>query len=343
MQVTRGKVPSAQKVLVYGPEGIGKSTFAAQFPEALFIDIEGSTKHMDVARVDTPSSWTMLMQQVAWVLKTRPCKTLVIDTADWAEALCIAHVCAKAQKGGIEDFGYGKGYTYLAEEFGNLLNMLTEVIGAGIHVVLTAHATIRKFEQPDEAGAYDRYELKLGKKTAPLVKEWADAVLFVNYKTLVVKDSATGKARGNGGKRTLYTSHTPTWDAKNRHGLDPEMPFEFGAIATALLGPEGGKLPEPVSDTVQPNSAKIADPAPAPETPEPTALPTTEVPAHLRALFDLMSAAGVTEVDIRQVVASKGYFPVATPIEKYPADFVEGVLVGAWDQVLSVIKSNEPF
>ena len=35
---------------------------------------------------------------------------------------------------------------------------------AGINVVLTAHAQIRKFEQPDEMGAYDRYELKLGKR-----------------------------------------------------------------------------------------------------------------------------------------------------------------------------------
>lgn len=61
MEIIRGKRPGAKKVVVYGPEGIGKSTFAAQFPEPLFIDTEGSTKDMDVARTPDPSSWAMLM------------------------------------------------------------------------------------------------------------------------------------------------------------------------------------------------------------------------------------------------------------------------------------------
>lgn len=191
MQITKGKRARAQKVVVYGPEGIGKSTFAAQFPEPLFIDTEGSTDNMDVSRLDKPSSYTMLKNEIAWV-KANPtvCKTLVIDTIDWAESLVIADVCAQHGKKGIEDFGWGNGYTYTKEEMGRLLNQLGELVDLGINVVLTAHAQMRKFEQPDEMGSYDRWELKLGKKTssqtAPLVKEWADMVLFANYKTVVM-------------------------------------------------------------------------------------------------------------------------------------------------------------
>lgn len=123
MEITRGKIASAQKIVIYGPEGIGKSTFASQFPDPVFIDTEGSTKHMDVARFPKPSSWTMLLEEVKQVRDCPSCcKTLVIDTADWAEQLCINHVCGKAKKSGIEDFGYGKGYIYVAEEFGKLLN-----------------------------------------------------------------------------------------------------------------------------------------------------------------------------------------------------------------------------
>lgn len=115
MQVTRGKIERAQKVVIYGPEGIGKSTFAAAFPEPVFIDTEGSTNHMDVARLPKPSSWTMLLEQVKYV-RANPsiCRTLVIDTADWAEILCVNHVCSgKVLQNGvvvtsIEDFGYGK-------------------------------------------------------------------------------------------------------------------------------------------------------------------------------------------------------------------------------------------
>ena len=202
MNITRGKQARAQRVIIYGTEGIGKSTLAAQFPEPLFIDTEGSTSNMDVARMDKPTSWTMLLNQIAFI-KANPtiCKTLIIDTVDWAEALATEFVCSLYGKVGVEDFGYGNGYTYVREEFGRLLNKLQEIVDLGIHVVLTAHAQIRKFEQPDEMGAYDRYELKLGKKTssqtAPLIKEWGDIVLFCNYKTIVMKN-ATNKNKAQG-------------------------------------------------------------------------------------------------------------------------------------------------
>lgn len=119
MKIIRGKQPGAKKVAVYGPEGIGKSTFASRFPDPVFIDTEGSTKDMDVARTEAPSSWAMLMQQVKYV-KEHPevCRTLAVDTIDWAERMCVDHICAAHQKKGVEDFGYGKGYVYVKEEFG---------------------------------------------------------------------------------------------------------------------------------------------------------------------------------------------------------------------------------
>lgn len=179
MNITRGKKNTAKKVVVYGPEGIGKSTFASCFPDPVFIDTEGSTNDMDVARFDKATSWEMLLEQVRYVVKNPSvCKTLVIDTADWAEQMCMKNLCDSHNKKGIEDFGYGNGYVYAKEEWGKFLNLLQEVVEKGVHVVVTAHSHIRKFEQPDELGAYDRYELKLGKKTqsqtSPLLKEWAD-------------------------------------------------------------------------------------------------------------------------------------------------------------------------
>lgn len=99
MRIIRGKLESAKKVVIYGPEGIGKSTFASKFPDPVFIDTEGSTKDMDVARFETPSSWQMLMDQIRYV-KANPgtCKTLVIDTADWAEQMCVKDICDRNRK-----------------------------------------------------------------------------------------------------------------------------------------------------------------------------------------------------------------------------------------------------
>lgn len=230
LKITRGKQPRPQKVVIYGPEGIGKTTLAAQFPDPLFIDTEGGSSHLDVARTQRPADWSELLELIAQVAAARPCKTLVVDTADWAEQLCVAHLLKKYRQTSIEGFGYGKGYTYLAEEMGGFLKALNDVIEAGIHVVLTAHAKMRKQELPDEAGAFDRWELKLSRQAAPLVKEWADLLLFINYKTILVAGE-NGHNKAQGGTRVIYTTHAPTYDAKNRHGLPAELPLVWDSIA----------------------------------------------------------------------------------------------------------------
>ena len=238
MQFSKGKIYKAQKVLIYGPEGIGKTTFASKFPDPVFIDTEGSALHYDVTRFPYPvTSWQMVLSDVKDIIKEpTACKTLVIDTADWAEHLCEAAVLSNHQIGSIEDAGYGKGYTYIREEFGVLLNLLTEVTNKGVNVVLTAHAQMRKFEQPDALGSYDRWELKLSKQVAPLVKEWADVVLFANFKTYTVETSKGSNGKPNdkklkatGSRRVMYLTHHQCWDAKNRWGIadDVDNPADF--------------------------------------------------------------------------------------------------------------------
>ena len=376
MKITRGKIDKAKKIVVYGPEGIGKSTFASKFPDPVFIDTEGSTNDMDVARLPRPTSWTMLLEEIDYVKKTvGVCKTLVIDTIDWAEQLCVEHICAKHNKSGIEDFGYGNGYVYTKEEFGRFLNRLSDVIEAGINVMLTAHAQLRKFEQPDEMGAYDRWELKLGKKTqsqtSPLVKEWADMLLFCNYKThTVAVDDKGKKHKAMGGKRVMYTSHHPCWDAKNRYGLPEECEFDYGVISGIIesgTSTDQTKTQEPDHAPVKPEEEKTPDfmdipegspeqmefdtsPPEKQEKPEekpPHTEPDKPVPRssafHVResipkALRDLMEEKLVSEEEIQQVVADRGYYPRSTPITNYDPDFVSGVLVGAWGQVYGMIE-----
>lgn len=234
-EITSGVLNKPYKIVIYGPEGIGKSTFAAHFPDPLFIDTEGSTARMDVKRLKKPDDWNDLLTMIDWVIYNKPCKTLVIDTMDWAERMEVEHLCKVNGKSSIEDFGYGKGYVFSADEIGRFLDKLSGVVDAGMNVILTAHSKLEKFEQPDEAGSYDRYTLKLGKqtgsKTSALCKEWADMVLFANYKTILIEDSRTKKLKAHGGHRVMYTTHNPCWDAKNRDNLPDECEFDFKAIA----------------------------------------------------------------------------------------------------------------
>ncbi len=231
LNITAGRVMRPQKLVLYGVEGIGKTSLAAQTPEPLFIDTEGGTTHLDVRRLQKPASWEELIALIKEVAATPDvCRTLVIDTADWAEQMAIDHICQKYKQPGLESFGYGKGYTFLAEEFSRMLAACDEVILSGKNVVITAHARQRRVELPDETGGFDVWGLKLSKQCAPLLKEWPDALLFINYKTYVVAtDSNTHKAQG--GKRVIYTSHSPVWDAKNRHGLPEELDLSYTSIA----------------------------------------------------------------------------------------------------------------
>lgn len=343
MEIIRGKRARAQRVVFYGPEGIGKSSFAAQFPEPLFIDTEGSTDNMDVARLEKPTSWTMLRNQIAWI-KANPtcCKTLVIDTIDWAETLIVQDVCAQHNKKGIEDFGYGNGYTYAREEMIRFLNLLQELIEIGINVVLTAHAQIRKFEQPDEMGAYDRWELKLGKKTssqtAPVVKEWADMVLFANYKTIVeAVDNEGKKHKARGGQRVIYTQHHPAWDAKNRHGLAEELPLDFSAIAHIFIQQPTQEVPQP--GTMGPNPVERPEPVQEqPQATQPTE-PASISPLIPKALQDLMKGSQVTQDEVLQATYVNGIYPSGTPVENIDPGYWDYV-VTVWDKVVAVVNEK---
>ena len=359
-QITSGKVEKPQKVVVYGPEGIGKTTLAAQFPSPLFIDTEGGSGHLDVRRLPSPDSWQMLLDEVTWV-RDYPAEcggTLVVDTADWAEALCMKQVCSKAGKSGIEDFGYGKGYTYVKEEFGKLLNLLSEVVERGLNVVVTAHAAIVKFEQPDEAGAYDRWEMKLSRKqVAPLLKEWADTVLFANFKTIVIaesgKDGKVTKARATGGKnRVLYCTHSATWDAKNRWGLPDEVPMEWAQIAPFVPAPSLGagapQAPEPeVPFSEDPTVAEREAEAAVAQTMSAAArvAPEPQMPegggwmGHLVPLMQLMASDGISEDQVCEAVWRKGYATRDQKLTAYPEEIVNWV-VSVWPAMRDYIRGG---
>lgn len=354
LNITRGKISKPQKVVIYGPEGIGKTTFASQFPDPLFVDTEGGTNQLDVARIDpAPQSWNELLGLIDAVKAERPCATLVLDTADWAEMLCIDHICIKNKWDSIETPGYGAGYTALKEEFGKLLNKLSDLIEADINVVLTAHAMMRKFDRPDEASSYDRWELKLQRKTAPLLKEWADALLFVNYKVTVENvDKGMGQKAGKarGGKRVMYVEHHPCWDAKNRYGLSGELEFDFKVIEPFITaaGPtqqSSAITPQPTQQSI-PQPAQTAIPAPPPVSMPANDQAAPALPECWNGVLALMKQDNITLEDIRILSSEINHFmPAEMDPVNYDADYVKRGIEAQWPLCVSKIReyyNNQP-
>ena len=303
MEITKGKIRAAQKIIIYGPEGIGKSTFAAEFPEPVFIDTEGSTKQLDIARLPMPESWDELLEEVQYVLDHPDCcKTLIIDTLDWAERLCQRKVCEQNHWKAINEPAYGKGYGVAFAEFNTLINRLTWVVNKGINVVCTAHAKVTKFEQPDEMGSYDRWEMKLQNSNnandSQMVKEWADIVLFANYKTFVNKGEGLDKNKVSGGKRVMYATHHPCWDAKNRHGLPDEMDFDFANIAHLFKDPR-------------------------------------------QAVRELAERDKISLTDVCALAAKQGHIGQNTKFEDMPDKIVEKWALKYWPQIVEKIKNKE--
>jgi len=329
MNITSGIIPCAKKIVLYGPEGIGKSTFASKMPDPVFIDTEGSTKNMDVKRLDTPEQWMDIFEAVKYIQQNPECcKTLIVDTADWAEMLCIKYTCEKGGVNGIEDFGYGKGYTYVQENFKKLLDSLNGIIKLGINVMVTAHAKMRKFEQPDEMGAYDRWEMKLSRQVAPMLKEWADMVLFANYKTYVIEDDKTKSKKAQGGKRVMYTTHNPCWDAKNRYGLADCVDFSYDAIKPIIESTD--EKPKKATKKAETKTEQKKEPEkPAEESYDPDDPHTvnTEVVNKLR---ELMKKDKISAKRLQYAVGSKGAYFTGTPFETYDPDFIQKSLIDKW-------------
>ncbi len=356
------------KIVIYGQEGVGKSTLASHFPGAIFIDCEGSTSRMNVRRLPRPSSWEMLTQEMDFIRENCHAKgyqTVIIDTFDWAERLALNALCAEHNVTGIEGMNYGKGWEYEKEMIGRFLDGTDKLLKEGVNIVLLCHATSRKSTLPEAMEEFEHWELKLGNKTtnkiAPLLKEWSDMTLFLAFRTNIIAIDDKGKKhKATSCERVMYTTKTAWWDAKNRFGMPEQMPLAWESIAPIFSA----------SPQTPPSSAEQVQSA-APPVPEPTPNPPAQqvvekaqsmwITTNLEefeditpyervkgipdALADLMEANCVTAKEIEHICADvKHYMAPGMPLQQYPADFINGCLIGAWEQVFAEIsKTRVPF
>ena len=234
--ITGGRVAAPVKTTVYGPAGVGKTTFSSGAPSPIFLPVEEGTNALDVQRFPAPEKFSDVLDAITELGTTEhKFKTLVVDTLDALEPLIWAHVCEQGKKASIEDFGYGKGYVSALEQWRLLLSYLERLRSKKqMNVVLIAHGQIKKFQNPEGAD-YDRWELKLaGKGASGLITEWSDSLLFACYEVVAATDK-NERTRGVAtGSRIARTVHGAAYEAKNRYGLPDPMPLGWAAYREAL-------------------------------------------------------------------------------------------------------------
>lgn len=236
--ITKGREAQPPRIMIYGSEGVGKSTFAALAPNPVFVQTEDGLSEIDCSKFPLAKSFDDVVLQLQAVRdEQHDYGTVVIDSLDWLERLVWDRVCADYGVKSIEkaDGGYGKGYVHALTYWRQIVSLLNDIrTRKGMAVILIAHAAVERFEDPEHA-AYDRYTPRLHKKACSLVCEWVDAVLFASRRMRV--DSTTGKAApvgADGGERILRTNGSPACIAKNRFGLPTELPLSWSAFVEAL-------------------------------------------------------------------------------------------------------------
>lgn len=229
------------RIVLYGPEGVGKTTFGAAAPSPIFLPFEDGQGKLNAPRFPRITEWAQLMAYMNDLITGQHnFKAAVLDTADWLEPIVWKQTCLRNKWASIEDPGYGKGYLAACDEWLVVLRGLDRMRDRGMMVIVLAHSQIKTFKDP-AVGPYDRYEMKLQSRGCDLLREWSDAVLFATYKVDIAKTDVGFKkvvTRGSGdGVRTIWTQERPSHQAKNRYGMSPEVPMEFGAVMADMFKP----------------------------------------------------------------------------------------------------------
>jgi hypothetical protein len=244
-KVHRGKAAKPPRILLYGVEGIGKSTFGSLAPKPIYIQTEDGLDEIDCDKFPLAATYNDVVGALTELrAEQHDYETVVIDSLDWLERLVWDKLCAENGVNSIEkvDGGYSKGYTHALTYWREIIDQLNVLRnGRGMVVLLIAHSKVERFEDP-ESSPYDRYSPRLHKHAAALISEWCDAVLFATRRIRTQSEDAgfnrkrtIAHAIGkDGGERILRCVGGPTCVAKNRYGITEELPLSWPAFIQAL-------------------------------------------------------------------------------------------------------------
>lgn len=232
MKVTEGITSRPYKIVIYGQEGVGKTTWASAAPDPVALCAERGADLLGIPRVDL-ESYDHLIATIKEA-GTSKYQSVFLDTIDAIEPMIWEHVCKKAGVPSMESFQFGKGHA-AAYECWLTLRALLDRPGVKHHTIILAHSRSVKTLNPNGSDWF-RHSLKLAKdnvsKSDPseIWKEWADVVGFAFHDSTLTpgKKGETVKALslGDNSGRRLGLAYSPSYDAKCRLPLPASMKFD---------------------------------------------------------------------------------------------------------------------
>jgi hypothetical protein len=223
---------------LYGPAGIGKSTFGSTLPKPIFIQTERGLDQITVPRfpiVRTLDEYKLQIQ--ALLREDHDYQSVVIDTIDGLDVLIQEEVCNEGKCESIEQYGggYGKGVSRMREIWLKILNRLTDM-SERWHLLMISHAQIRAITDPVVGTPFDQWKMRVTDKSQDVIKQSIDLLLFVNLVRTVSKDSPRAR-KGRvivSEDRAMWTSPATGIEAKNRFSLPPIMDFSWEVLEQAI-------------------------------------------------------------------------------------------------------------
>lgn len=326
MNIITGTIAKAQKIIIYGEPGAGKSTLASQFPNMLLVDVEHSSEHIDVPRV-LVDNWDALLSTLT---ECASCQfdTIAVDTLDVVESFCATKYSIKI----LAPKDYGRSFVQIEEIFKEqIMPRLDAIIASGKNVVLLAHNELKKVELPDQDGQFDRHEMRLTKRVKALFEGWCDSLLFIYRKTFV-EESDSGKMKAKGGKKRWIETNSNTFCvAKTRwNGLEDNFEVDIKKILPFL--------PNAKNATVK--TAEAPKPAETPKAQETKPITPQE------KLSNLLALGKFSESEMLAYLYGKNkrgtaFVEVGTDFKDIPADLIERMIKPEnWERIEASLQAN---
>ncbi|MBN1436189.1 MAG: ATP-binding protein [Sedimentisphaerales bacterium] len=217
----------APKGLVYGPPGVGKTTFGANTTKPIIVDCENGAAHVHCARTPYLPDWDAIYQWLnALANSEHDYGTVVVDSVDWLLRRAEEHVAGVDGSQSSMDQtlnrshgGYGNGKQVLRNYvYQYLLPTFDAMVNKGIAVVLLAHATRRELTTIDGISV-EKSAPEIHPDLSNCMIEWSDFV---------------GAARMGTDGRELVLTETNQLLAKNRYGIEEVLPLSWQAFLDAM-------------------------------------------------------------------------------------------------------------